>query len=163
MNKEPYKLQIEADLPKSVVEGKSFKVIYKIKNVDTKTIEKGSIRIGISWLMVGDTFSHSLTIHIETVQPNKSMDHIEQVFPVASGSTIFTIPREFFSASDGKQILLHDVDGKSLNRGEAFASVRARSHEEISEARALWISAFALVILIAFQLIDWFIRYHDLF
>jgi len=48
-----YKLSIEVLLPQKVVEDKVFKVIYRIRNIDTKSFPGGVIHITVSWPNIG--------------------------------------------------------------------------------------------------------------
>jgi len=47
------------------------------------------------------------------------------------------------------------------NRSEAqvFHSVRAQTHEEISQRQAVWLAIIALLLVVIFQGIDWVIRF----
>ena len=53
---------------------------------------------------------------------------------------------------------LHHPDDRILIPGQIFYTVRVKSLEEISRFNAYWVAAISLLILIAFQIIDWLIR-----
>ena len=163
MTEEAYKLRIEAEFPHRVVEGKEFKVTYKIKNIDTRTIPKGTIRVHIRWTTIGRDFRDNQDIPIENLQPNDTLVTEAETRAMTAGMTVFSPASDSFSASDGKEIWLYHVNGKRIPKRGVFAFVRARSHEEIFESWALKVSAISLVILIIFQIIDWIIRYLKLF
>lgn len=154
-----YKLSIGASLPKKAVEGEIFKITYRIKNIDAKVFPGGTIHVTVSWPNIGNALLVGHPIQIKKLQPNETAEQTYTEKPATTGMTIFSSSADTFKASDGGTIELWLVDGRKLRKGQLIAGVRARSYEEISQARAVWIAVGSLFILIAFQIIDWLIRY----
>ncbi len=90
--------------------------------------------------------------------------------PLCSGYTWFYVV--YAEASDGKPVQVYKDDGVQIwpaqqvqlgnspaNFRRPIDAVRARTHEEITERRALWVAAFSLALLVFFQIIEWIFRY----
>jgi len=154
----PYKLTIKTILPKTAIEGEIFKVTYVIMNISKTIFPGGDIYVIVSWPSIGPSMLVTHPIKIKALKPGEQFQLSREEKPATSGMTIFTHPNVPFLARNGVPIELYLEDGRKLVAGQLIGGVRARSHEEISQARAVWIAAVSLVVLLIFQVIDWLIR-----
>jgi len=153
-----YRLSIEAILPKVIEEGKVFKVTYRVRNISESTFPGGQIFVVLSWLTTSLFVTHPISIR--QLQPNEPFEFSYDEKPATSGLTIVTHPGATFKANNEVPIELYLPDGRKLIGGQVIGGVRARSPEEVSEARAVWVAAGSLVVLIVFQIVDWLIRFY---
>lgn len=158
-----YELSIEVVLPKTVIEGKSFKVSYRIKNVSSTSFPGGLIFVRVFWPVLGPTLFVNHPIPIGPLEPNEVFELSYEETPAASGMMVFTPTEDTFMSGNRVPIELRLANGNRLMAGVPIGGVRARSPEEVSEARAVRIAAGSLVILMIFQIMDWLIRYLHLF
>jgi len=155
-----YKLSIEIILPKTLVEGNIFKVTYRVRNISGVLFPGGVVAVLVSWPNIGPSLLVNHPIPIKSLQPDEQLEFSKDEKAATSGMTIFTHPGATFKANDGVPIELYLVDGRKLVPGQLIGGTRARSHEEVSQAQAVWIAALALVALVIFQIIDWLLRYY---
>lgn len=165
-----HRLSVDVVTPKVVVEGVNFNIVYKVKNISTVTFPGGNVVPQLTWSSLEEWVNQPIVID-RALRPNE--EFIETRYsqePLMSGYTWFHIVGA--DATDGNAVTVLNVGGAQMwpylqaAPGQFFKqplhAVRARTHEEILSQRALWIAVGSLVVLVAFQIIDWVlrIRYH---
>lgn len=136
-----YHLSIRVETPKTAIEGEPFKVTYHILNIGENVFPGGQITVRVTFSQLGGisgTFAN-YPIQIESLQPNEEFTFHpkEDVTPLASGYTMFQVdinPQGFVQIEGGR-VFLHLEDRRPLDQRMIFGSVRARSPEEISQAK----------------------------
>jgi hypothetical protein len=153
-----YKLSIEAVLPDKVVEDKTFTVTYKIKNTGINVFPGGNIAVLVNLPDNVGAVSHPISVG--PLQPNGTMEKSYNDMRAIAGCSTYISADDTFQANNGGTIELYLLDGRRLRKGQLFAFQRARTNEEVSQARSVKVAAYSLVILIIIQVADWFIRYY---
>ena len=165
-----YRLNLTISTPKVVTEGEEFEIIYKIKNTGTNLFPGGRVVVEITWSSLSEKVYQSIDIN-EPLSPGEETEPTEySQAPLSSGYTWFYVANA--TASDRRAVQVYKDGGVQLwplqqvQLGDSTAhlrrplhAVRARTHEEITEHRALWVAAGALVLLVLFEIIDWLFRY----
>jgi len=158
-----YELSIRTVTPKTVVEGEPFKVTYHIRNIGKNVFPGGTISVSVSWANLGQNPFVIHHISIGALQPGGSFSHSVIETPLATGYTMFIpilAPNQNFVQIPRGRILLYLEDGRPLTPSMLCGAVRAKSHEEINEFRAVRIALIALFLVVIFQAIDWILRYY---
>lgn len=163
-----YRLNLSISTPKVVTEGEAFEIGYKIKNIGTTSFPGGRVIVEITWSSLDEKVYQGIDIG-ERLDPGDETEPTKNSqAPLKSGYTWFYVANA--TASDGRDLQVCKDDGTQLwpyqqvqlgdstvHFRQPLHAVRARTHEEISEHRALWIAAGALILLVLFQIVDWLI------
>jgi hypothetical protein len=165
-----YKLSLSVVTPKVVIEGVNFNIAYKVKNISNIAFPSGRVTVQISWSSLDQWVNQPIEIE-KSLQPNE--EFIETRYsqePLMSGYTWFHVVGA--DASDGNAVIVNNLGGAQMwpylqiASGQFFKqplhAVRARTHEEIFNQQALMVAVGSLVVLVAFQIVDWVLRiyYH---
>lgn len=167
-----YRLSLSIITPKVVTEGEGFDIVYKAKNIGNTTFPGGRIVVELSWSSLNEKVYQVININ-KPLPPNGETEPTRNSqAPLTPGYTWFYIADA--SASDGGALEVFKNGGTALwphrqvTVGEDVVqfrqplhAVRARTHEEISQQRALWVAAGSLALLVLFQIIDWLIKYYS--
>jgi hypothetical protein len=164
-NNKIHKLLITAkNKPEVATEGEKVLVKFFVRNTGETTFPGGEIAIRFFPAVLGDNaYVHETLVIDDSIEPNiETPIGGGEVIPMASGYTLFIIenasatdeiPVQVFEAN--KQLCFPRVGSKA----QVFHSVRAQTHEEVSQRQAVWLAIIALFLVIAFQGIDWAIRF----
>jgi hypothetical protein len=171
MTASTYRISLGISTPRVVTEGETFDIIYKVKNIGNTTFPGGRIAVELSWSSLNEKVYQVIKIG-EQLPPNgetKPISHNQA--PLTPGYTWFYVADA--SASDGKPVEVYknsetplwphrqiSLGEMSVQFRQPLHAVRARTHEEISQQRALWVAAGSLALLVVIQIIDWLIRYY---
>jgi len=163
-----YHLSIRAETPKTVIEGEPFKVTYHIKNIGENIFPGGEIYIRLDFVKLESELHHSIKI-TSTLKPNEEFKISIEETPLASGYIIFLPPLPLATSSsgdffiiEGGRVFFYREDGRPIIEGMMFGSVRARSHEEIGQAKEVRYALVALFLIVIFQVVDWILRYYKI-
>ncbi len=178
----PYGLSIEIIFPTEVIENSIFKVTYKIKNIDKVTFPGGTVGIkSYVHLNGGKVLLVNHSIQIGKLEPNGIHEESYNDIRAIAGITVFLLSEETFRANDGWGIEMYLPDRRRIVAGQLIGFLRAKSREEMNNAKAMRISAksmkssakamkisakamkigaASLVALVVIQIVDWAIRYY---
>lgn len=162
-----YRLCLKISTPKIVTYGEAFEITYTAKNIGNDPFPGGRISVELSWPAYNEKVYQPVIIN-HILPPNTENEPTQNSqAPLVPGYTWFYIGNVI--AVDGGRVLVFGENGGQLwpylevapNQfmKQPLHAVRARTKEEISAVRALWIAAVSLVILIIFQLINWVLQY----
>ena len=165
------KLSLSISTPKILTEGETFDIVYKAKNIGNTPFPGGKVIVELSWSSLNEKVYQEISIDKPLPTNGETEPKKNSQAPLTPGYTWFYVANA--SASDGKAVEVYKNGGillwpyKQVSLGESTVyfrqplhAVRARTHEEISQQRVLWIAAGSLVLLVVFQIIDWLIRFY---
>jgi hypothetical protein len=166
-----YRLSLSISTPKVVTEGETFGIVYKAKNIGNSVFPGGIVVVELAWSSLNEKVYQVMRID-KPLPPNAETEpKKDSQAPLTPGYTWFYVADA--SASDGMPVEVYKNGGiqlwphRQVVLGEATVqfrqplyAVRAKTHEETSQQRALWVAAGSLAVVAAFQIIDWFIRFY---
>ena len=166
MHKPIYKLCIRAENePTVVTEGKEATIKFFAKNIGDSSFPGGKIWIYFYFSSLGQQPFWREPIEISTpIEPNSEL-HFGSIknTAIAAGYALFQVVGA--SAIDQEQIQCTTYDGHSVfpmdetGSGHIFHAVRIQTRGEISQRKALWISAGSLVTVVIFQAVGLILRF----
>ena len=165
-----YRLSLSISTPKVVTEGETFDIMYKAKNIGNTAFPGGRIVVELSWSSLNEKVYQTINVD-EQLPPNGETGPTRNSqAPLTPGYTWFYVADA--SASDGRALEVFKNGGtplwphRQVTLGESVVqfrqplyAVRARTHDEISQGRALWVAAGSLALLVLFQIVNWLIQY----
>ena len=162
--KEVHKLLIRGEnKPKLATEGKESKINFFVKNMGDITFPGGELNIIYFPVVLSDKAQIRETIRItEKIESNMEIFvGSGGLIPIASGYTMYCIVGAI--AKDNIPIHVWEKNNKQCfplqgREAQVFHSVRAQTHEEISQRQAVWIAVGSLVVVAIFQIADWIMR-----
>jgi hypothetical protein len=159
-----HKLSIRAITPKLATEGEEFTVTYIVKNIGSTIFPGGNLLIQLTWPAIqGTIVTDPIAINTPLSLGSEFSSNKQKHTPLTAGYTFFTVINA--TATDGKPLEVCLPDGRQLwptlvsNANQLFHAVRARTHEEISQRKAVWIAIISLAIIAVFQILDWLFRF----
>ena len=155
-------LEITVDAPKKAIIDEQYHVKYTIKNLNKVLFPGGKIIIAMFWSAIGNFLVNNHPMSIKELKPEEKISFDFDQVPEISGMTVLLrpdIPEKPFLAKDLKPIKLFLPNGNEIPHGQVIHSIRVKSMEEISQVKNTKIAAWALVLLVLFQIIDWILRY----
>jgi len=166
-----YRISLSIATPKVVIEGETFDIFYKAKNIGNTTFPRGRIVVEVSWSSLNEKVFQVISID-EPLPPNGETEPTRNSqAPLTPGYTWFYIADA--NASDGRAVEVYkngetllwphrqiSIGQPTVQFRQPLHAVRARTHEEISQQRALWVAAGSLALLVVIQIVDWLIRYY---
>lgn len=155
--------------PRLATEGKEAKVNFFIKNIGNHTFPGGELTILFFPVALGDKAGFKETLNItQKIEPNtETFVGSGGIIPIASGYTMFCILSA--TTKDNFPIIIWEKNNKQCypNEGreaQVFHSIRAQTHEEISQRQAVYLAIISLVLVVVFEAIslvlDWFQYLH---
>ena len=164
-NNKTHKLLITGEnKPEVATEGEKVSVKFFVRNTGETTFPGGEITMRFFPAVLGDSAYVKETLVIDdSIEPNTDTPiGGGDVIPMASGYTLFII--ENARAKDGIPVQVFESNKQQCfprrgSKAQVFHSVRAQTHEEISQRQAVWLAIIALFLVIVFQGIDWAIRF----
>lgn len=160
-------LRIRAEhKPRVATEGEEFIVNYFAKNIGAKSFPGGTITVRVSWPSLGQNVIDTDVLEIDKpIAPNVELFCGSRKYtPMTSGYSLFNIIHA--TAYDQSPVSVYDSSGERClppeggERGiPVVYSVRAQTHEEISQRKAIWIAVGSLIVIAIFQVIDWALRF----
>lgn len=160
-----YRLQIRGENnPKVATEAEKVTVSYFVKNIGENSFPGGELTIKNFSLAAGEnTYVKEKLPIIKPIEPNSELlCGSSTLFPWASGYTMFNIVDA--TAVDKVPVQVYETNRnlcfpRTEDGAYVFHSVRAQSHEEKTDRKALWIAVISLAIVAVFQVLDWAIRF----
>ena len=138
-----YELTINVEKPETAVEGERFDLIYHIRNRGNNIFPGANITIVISWANLDPSRFVTFPFSIPVLNPNDIFDQRASETPLANGYTEFTLllnQTNEVMVPTGR-VRLYLEDGRQITGGMLFGAVRAKSHEEVSQAEQCKLSA----------------------
>jgi hypothetical protein len=166
-----YRLSLSISTPKVVTEGETFDIIYNMKNIGNTVFPGGRIVVELSWSSLNEKVYQTINIDKPLPLNGETGPIRNSQAPLTPGYTWFYVADAIASGggalevfkNGGTQLWPHRqiTLGKSVVQfRQPLYAVRARTHDEISQWRALWVAAGSLALLVLFQIINWLIQYY---
>lgn len=164
-----HRLSLNITTPRVVTEGETFDIVYRAKNIGNTTFPGGRIVVELSWSSLNEKVYQVINID-KQLEPNWETEPIKRSqAPLTPGYTWFYVQDASSSDGVGLEVFKNDETqlwpqrqiplGQSVVQfRQPLHAVRARTHEGISQQRALWVAAGSLALLVVFQIIDWIDR-----
>jgi len=146
--------------PRVGTEGEKVKIEFFIKNIGDFTFPGGELGTYYFPVALGSTNTKIRgTIRItEKIEPNEQV-HITagEIIPIASGYTMFLI--EDTKAIDNIPVHVWEINNIQCfpykgREAQVFHSIRAQTHEEISQRHSVYIAIIALFLVVIFEIIN---------
>jgi len=153
-----YELLLEPISLSSVIVDERFTIKYKVTNRLQIPFPGGEIPLIMNWANLGPSYLVPHTLLLDPLGPGESvMKEVPENSLVDGMIRVLRVDR-VCKATDGKSIRVFHSDGRTIEGGEFIHAIRIKSKEEVSQNLANWLAFFALVILIIFQIIDWWFQ-----
>jgi hypothetical protein len=151
--------------PRLATEGEKVKIEFYFKNIGDFTFPGGELLIYYFPVALGSTNTKIRgTIKItKRIEQNEELRiPAGEIIPIASGYTMFLI--EDAKAIDKAPVHILEINNQQCfphkgREAQVFHSVRAQTHEEISQRQSVYIAVFSLVVVAAFEVFNLVLNY----
>ena len=155
-NPAPYRLNLEVETPPTVVEGESFNIVYRVKNVGNSAFPGGYVNVEISWPSLDPKVYQPIIINKPLAPGDEFIERGYSQAPLVAGYTWFHV---FIAEASNRVPVIVTKGPAQLHPPQLHQqisptqatyvkipahAVRARSHEEISQAEQVVLSTDAL-------------------
>ncbi len=156
-----HKLSIRIIKPQITTEGEEFSFTYMVKNIGDTIFPGGTITVEIKWPAIDERVFQPVEINGPLSPDSQSPPIKRSQAPMTAGYTTFYIHQAM--ATDNNPVQVFNSGGGQLwphqgNFRIILDAVRARTHEEISQKRAVWLAAISLAILVFFEVFSLLLR-----